>query len=74
MRCPVFQTWGADDRLVDARTCSARMRALVEETGQTNFTSTVYPSPAGHAGGSLWAPSYFDDLRRWFEREVGSAR
>jgi dienelactone hydrolase len=70
--CPVYQAWGADDHLVDAERCSARMQALLAETGQDNFTSIVYPSPAGHAVGSANTPTYFGDLARWFPEQVGS--
>jgi len=68
--CPVFQAWGADDLLVDVTRSAARMRDLVAETGQTNFTSIVYPAPADHAVGSGSTPTFFEDLRRWFEEEV----
>ena len=69
--CPVFQTWGADDPLVDAARSMARMDELIETTGQTNFTSIVYPSPADHGVGSANTPTYFDDLANWFSNEVG---
>ena len=70
--CPVYQSWGVDDPLVDATLAAGRMTELVAETGQENFTSIVYPSPADHAVGSANTPTFFDDLARWFESQVRS--
>ena len=68
--CPVFQSWGANDPLVDAARSSGRMAELVAETHQKNFRSVVYPPPADHAVGSASTPTFFEDLARWFESEV----
>lgn len=72
--CPVYQSWGAEDPLVDAAACSERMAALVAKTGQRNFTTVVYPPPADHAVGSANTPTFFADLAAWFEREGLAAR
>ena len=70
VRCPVFQTWGADEHLVNVTQSASRMAELVAAGGQKNFTSIVYPSPAGHGIGTANTPTYFDDLARWFRKEV----
>ena len=63
-----------DDHLVDVQLSASRMAQLVASTGQTNFTSTIYPSPAGHAVGTANTPTFFDDLSEWFRTKVDSPK
>ena len=66
---PVFFGFGEDDHLVDVKTSAGRLEGLIQN-GQENFELHVYPSPAGHAIGTSATPTYFQDLRQWFQESV----
>lgn len=66
---PVFFGFGEDDHLVDVATSVQRLKGLMRD-GRRNFELHVYPSPAGHAIGTSATPTYFRDLRKWFQSSV----
>lgn len=70
VRCPVYLTWGEADRLVDATRSAARIAAIGGGSEGSSFTAMVYPAPAGHDGGVLSSPSFFEALGRWFDARV----